>query len=334
MKKLINIFNNKVILVTGGTGSFGNAFVEKTLKISKPKKLIVFSRDELKQFEMSKKYSSPNLRFFLGDVRDYNRLLQAFRGVDIVVHAAALKQVNTAEYNPEEFVKTNVNGAQNVINAAIQTNVAKVIALSTDKASNPINLYGVTKLCSDKLFVAANSLSGLNGTKFSIARYGNVSGSRGSVLPFFKNLLNNKSSFLPITDKRMTRFWISLDTAYNFVCMCLNNMNGGEIFIPKLPSIKILDLANALNKDIKKKIIGVQPGEKLHETMFTEMDAPNIIEFKDYFTIVPNISFFKKKNNFYINKNGEKGKKINKERSYSSKDNIFLQERELKEFIS
>ena len=231
MVKFTNIFNNKVILVTGGTGSFGNAFLEKTLRLSKPKKLIVFSRDELKQFEMSKKYKSPKLRFFLGDVRDHNRLLQAFRGVDIVVHAAALKQVNAAEYNPEEYIKTNVNGAQNVINAAIQSKVSKVLALSTDKASNPINLYGVTKLCSDKLFVAANSLSGPNGTKFSIARYGNVSGSRGSVLPLFKKLLKEKSSFLPITDKKMTRFWISLDEAYHFVCMCIKNMNGGEIFI-------------------------------------------------------------------------------------------------------
>jgi UDP-N-acetylglucosamine 4,6-dehydratase len=283
---------------------------------------------------MAKIFKHPSLRFFLGDVRDQGRLAQAFKGVDYVIHAAALKQVNAAEYNPEEYIKTNVYGAQNIINAAIQSKVLKVIALSTDKASNPINLYGVTKLCADKLFVAGNSLSGLNGTRFSIARYGNVSGSRGSVLPYFKRLLGDKKKYLPITDIRMTRFWITLDKAYDFVCKSIFNMNGGEIFIPKLPSIKIIDLANVLDNKIEKKIIGIQPGEKLHETMFTETDCPNVIEYKDYYIISPSIIFFKKKNNFYKNQSGEKGKILKKIQSYSSNNNNFLSNQELKKIIN
>jgi UDP-N-acetylglucosamine 4,6-dehydratase len=292
------MFNNKVILITGGTGSFGNSFVNNVLKRSNPKKVIIFSRDEFKQYEMAKTFNHKCIRFFLGDVRDYERLKQATRGVDVIIHAAALKHVNSAEYNPEEYVKTNVYGAQNIINAAINNNVQKVISLSTDKASNPINLYGVTKLCADKLMVAANNLSKIKGTKFSVVRYGNVSGSRGSVLPFFKKLVEQKKSFLPITDLNMTRFWITLDQAYNFVCNSILNMKGGEIFVPKLPSIRIIDLANAINKKINKKIVGLQPGEKIHETMFTESDCENIIEYKDYFIIVPSIVFFN--SNFFI----------------------------------
>ena len=328
------MFNNKVILITGGTGSFGNSFVNNVLKKSNPKKVIIFSRDEFKQYEMAKIFNHKSIRFFLGDVRDYERLKQATRGVDVIIHAAALKHVNSAEYNPEEYVKTNVYGAQNIINAAINNNVQKVISLSTDKASNPINLYGVTKLCADKLMVAANNLSKIKGTKFSVVRYGNVSGSRGSVLPFFKKLVEQKKSFLPITDLNMTRFWITLDQAYNFVCNSILNMKGGEIFIPKLPSIRIIDLADAINKKINKKIIGLQPGEKIHETMFTENDCENIIEYKSYFIIVPSIVFFNSNINYFKNSAGEKGVKIKNKRDYSSGNNIFLSKKEIDKIIN
>jgi UDP-N-acetylglucosamine 4,6-dehydratase len=328
------MFNNKVILITGGTGSFGNSFVNNVLKKSNPKKVIIFSRDEFKQYEMAKIFNHKSIRFFLGDVRDYERLKQATRGVDVIIHAAALKHVNSAEYNPEEYVKTNVYGAQNIINAAINNNVQKVISLSTDKASNPINLYGVTKLCADKLMVAANNLSKIKGTKFSVVRYGNVSGSRGSVLPFFKKLVEQKKSFLPITDLNMTRFWITLDQAYNFVCNSILNMKGGEIFIPKLPSIRIIDLADAINKKINKKIIGLQPGEKIHETMFTENDCENIIEYKSYFIIVPSIVFFNSNINYFKNSAGEKGVKIKNKRDYSSGSNIFLSKKEIDKIIN
>jgi UDP-N-acetylglucosamine 4,6-dehydratase len=328
------MFDNKVILITGGTGSFGNSFISNALKSSNPKKIIIFSRDEFKQYEMAKKINHKCIRYFLGDVRDYERLKQATRGVDIIIHAAALKHVNSAEYNPEEYVKTNIYGAQNVINAAINNNVQKVIALSTDKASNPINLYGVTKLCSDKLMVAANNLSKINGTKFSVVRYGNVSGSRGSVLPFFKKLVDENKPFLPITDLNMTRFWITLDQAYNFVCNSILNMKGGEIFIPKLPSIKIIDLANAINKKIKKKIVGLQPGEKIHETMFTENDCENIIEYKNYFIIVPSIVFFNSSINYFKNNLGEKGVKIKNKKDYSSGNNFFLSPKDIGKIIN
>ena len=328
------MFDNKVILITGGTGSFGNSFISNALKSSNPKKIIIFSRDEFKQYEMAKKINHKCIRFFLGDVRDYERLKQATRGVDIIIHAAALKHVNSAEYNPEEYVKTNIYGAQNIINAAINNNVQKVIALSTDKASNPINLYGVTKLCSDKLMVAANNLSKIKGTKFSVVRYGNVSGSRGSVLPFFKKLVDENKPFLPITDLNMTRFWITLDQAYNFVCNSILNMKGGEIFIPKLPSIKIIDLANAINKKIKKKIVGLQPGEKIHETMFTENDCENIIEYKNYFIIVPSIVFFNSSINYFKNNLGEKGVKIKNKKDYSSGNNFFLSQKDIGKIIN
>jgi UDP-N-acetylglucosamine 4,6-dehydratase len=328
------MFDNKVILITGGTGSFGNSFVRNVLKSSNPKKIIIFSRDEFKQYEMAKKFSHKSIRFFLGDVRDYERLKQATRGVDIVIHAAALKHVNSAEYNPEEYVKTNVYGAQNIINASINNNVQKVVALSTDKASNPVNLYGVTKLCSDKLMVAANNLSKIKGTKFSVVRYGNVSGSRGSVLPFFKKLVEEKKSFIPITDLNMTRFWITLDQAYNFVSNSILNMKGGEIFIPKLPSVRIIDLANSINKKIKKKIVGLRPGEKIHETMFTENDCENIIEYKSYFIIVPSIVFFNSNINYFKNNLGEKGFKIKNKKDYSSRDNIFLNKKEITKIIN
>ena len=282
------MLNDKVVLITGGTGSFGKAFIAAVLKKYKPRKLIVYSRDELKQFEMRRLFdekSYPALRYFIGDVRDRERLYRAFDGVDVVIHAAALKQVPAAEYNPMEAIKTNVWGASNVIDAAIDRNVKQVIALSTDKAVNPVNLYGATKLCSDKLFVAANNYAGSHGTVFSVVRYGNVVGSRGSVIPFFLDA--RKSGVLPITDKRMTRFWITLDQAVAFVLRSFEMMEGGEIFVPKIPSMNIMDLAKAIAPDCKSRIVGIRPGEKLHEVMVTEDDARDTLDYPDRYVILP-----------------------------------------------
>jgi UDP-N-acetylglucosamine 4,6-dehydratase len=280
------LLTDKVVLITGGTGSFGKQFVETVLREDKPRKLIIFSRDELKQFDMRQTFSDqqyPCMRYFIGDVRDKDRLYRAMDGVDIVIHAAALKQVPTAEYNPIEVIKTNVLGGANLIDAAIDRNVQKVIALSTDKAANPINLYGATKLCSDKLFVAANGYSGRHGTRFSVVRYGNVMGSRGSVIPFFQKM--RASGTLPVTDTKMTRFWITLEQAVKFVLMCLERMHGGEIFVPKIPSMNIVDLARAIAPECRLDVIGVRPGEKLHETMVPEDDARNTVEYDDCFVI-------------------------------------------------
>jgi UDP-N-acetylglucosamine 4,6-dehydratase len=282
------MLNEKVILITGGTGSLGKKLVQVITKEYKPKKLIVFSRDELKQFEMSQRWGTkkfPFMRYFLGDVRDKERLMMAFDGVDYIIHTAALKQVPAAEYNPTEFIKTNVIGAMNVIDAAIYNDVKKVIALSTDKACNPINLYGASKLCSDKLFVAANVFSGSDGTVFSVVRYGNVLGSRGSVVPFFKE--RAKTGVLPITDQRMTRFWITLDQAAHFVLKSLELSKGEEIFVPKIPSMKITDLAAAIAPECKQQIVGVRPGEKIHETLISEEEARNTLEYKECFLIKP-----------------------------------------------
>lgn len=290
------MFNDKVILVTGGTGSFGKAFIASVLKKYKPRKLIVYSRDELKQFEMSRLFDQkahPSIRYFIGDVRDRERLYRAFDGVDVVVHAAALKQVPTAEYNPMEAIKTNVLGASNVIDAAIDRNVKRVVALSTDKAVNPVNLYGATKLCSDKLFVAANNYSGAHGTMFSVVRYGNVVGSRGSVIPFFQKA--KKTGVLPITDKRMTRFWITLDQAVAFVHRSFEMMQGGEIFVPKIPSMNILDLAKAVAPECKTQLVGIRPGEKLHEVMVTEDDARDTLDYPDRYVILPAAPEWKEK---------------------------------------
>lgn len=290
--------NNLSILVTGGTGSFGRRFVETVLKQYKPKRLIIFSRDEMKQYEMRQKFSDldfPCLRYFLGDVRDRERLERALHGVDVVVHAAALKQVPAAEYNPFEFVKTNVLGAQNLINAAIDQRVKKVIALSTDKAANPINLYGATKLCSDKLFVAGNAYSGDVDTRFSVVRYGNVFGSRASVVPFFKEL-GAKGLPIPITDDRMTRFWITLQQGVDFVLRCLDVMAGGEIFVPKIPSMKVTDLAEALAPDCRLEIVGIRPGEKLHETMVPVDDSRRALEFDDFFILQPDFKWWSAEN--------------------------------------
>ncbi|MCT4784098.1 MULTISPECIES: UDP-N-acetylglucosamine 4,6-dehydratase (inverting) [Exiguobacterium] len=280
------MFTNQTILVTGGTGSFGKKFIEAALKHN-VKKVIVFSRDELKQYEMAQEFTDPRVRFFIGDVRDKERLYRAFDGVDIVIHAAALKHVGACEYNPFEAVKTNIHGAQNIIEAAIDRGVKKVIALSTDKAASPINLYGATKLASDKLFVAGNSYAGDKDTRFAVVRYGNVVGSRGSVVPFFKKLKRDGATVIPVTDDRMTRFWITLDQGVQFVIDSLTRMNGGEIFIPKIPSMSILDLAEAIAPDCDIKIVGIRPGEKLHEAMITEDDARNTLEYDDYFVIQP-----------------------------------------------
>lgn len=290
------MLNNKTILITGGTGSLGKRLVHLIVRQFKPAKLIVLSRDELKQFEMSQMVSEkkyPCVRYFLGDVRDKDRLMRAFSGVDYIIHAAALKQVPAAEYNPTEFIKTNVYGAVNVIDAAIYNNVKKVIALSTDKACNPINLYGATKLCSDKLFVAANVYSGAHKTKFAVVRYGNVLGSRGSVVPFFKE--RSKTGSLPITDKNMTRFWITLDQAAHFVLMALAYCRGGEVFVPKIPSMKIVDLAKAVAPQCKQDVVGVRPGEKIHETLIGREEARHAREFKHCYIVRPDVSWDEKR---------------------------------------
>lgn len=286
----MSIFDNKSILVTGGTGSFGKAFVNKIISSSKPRRLIVYSRDELKQFDMAAQFSveaHPCMRYFIGDVRDRQRLIRAAADVDVIIHAAAMKQVVASEYNPTECIATNINGAQNVIDAAIENKVGKVVALSTDKAANPLNLYGATKLCSDKLFVAANNLSGSQGSRFSVVRYGNVAGSRGSVIPYFVSLHESGTNSLPITDREMTRFIITLDQGVNFVFCAIRNMFGGEIFVPKLPSVKIVDIVRAIDKHADYFITGIRPGEKLHEVMIPHDEMRNTIELEDYFIIKP-----------------------------------------------
>lgn len=274
----------KTVLITGGTGSFGKAFVKRVITDDEIRKLVVFSRDELKQFEMAEQINSPKLRYFLGDVRDYQRLLQATDGVDVIVHAAAMKQIPAAEYNPMEAIKTNVIGAENIVNAAIQNGISKVVALSTDKAANPANLYGATKLCSDKLMVAGNILAGSHGTKFACVRYGNVLGSRGSVIPFF--LERAKEGSIPITDERMTRFWLTIEDGVQFVLDSLERMHGGEIFVPKIPSFKVTDVAKVVCPGISTRVIGIRPGEKLHEIMITVDDSNYTYEFDDHYAIL------------------------------------------------
>lgn len=282
------MFNNKTILITGGTGSFGNTFVPMTLEKYNPKKVIIFSRDEMKQWDMAKKYiGDDRVRFFIGDVRDKERLYRALDGVDYVVHAAATKIVPTAEYNPFECVKTNINGAMNLIDACIDKGVKGVVALSTDKASSPINLYGATKLASDKLFVAGNSYSGEHGTKFSVVRYGNVMGSRGSVIPFFMSIKDK--GVLPITDDRMTRFMISLEDGVKLVWHAFEDMIGGEIYVKKIPSMKMIDLARVVAPEARQEVIGIRPGEKLHEQMISAEDAYYTYEYPEHFKILPTI---------------------------------------------
>ena len=286
-----NFSHQKTFLITGGTGSFGKELTRNLLNCHNVKKIIILSRDELKQYEMAQEFTSSKMRFFIGDVRDRERLITAFQGVDYVVHAAALKHVPIAEYNPLECIKTNIHGAENVIHAAIHSGVDKVVALSTDKAANPINLYGATKLASDKLFIAANNMVGDRPTRFSVVRYGNVVGSRGSVVPYFRNLILNGAQSLPITDPRMTRFWITLPQGVNFVINSFLRMKGGEIFVPRIPSSRITDLAKAIAPDLPLNIIGIRPGEKLHEIMCPADDAHLTLEFKNHFVIKPTIEF-------------------------------------------
>lgn len=314
------MFDNKSILITGGTGSFGKKYTETLLKRYKPKKIIIFSRDELKQFEMQQKYHDPCMRYFIGDVRDKYRLEEAMEGVDYVIHAAALKQVPAAEYNPTECIKTNITGAENVIRAALRNQVSKVIALSTDKAANPINLYGATKLASDKLFVAANNIAGNKPTRFSVVRYGNVIGSRGSVVPFFKKLIEEGASELPITHEDMTRFMITLQQGVDFVLKNFERMQGGEIFVPKIPSMNMVELAKAMAPDLPYKVIGIRPGEKMHEIMCPSDDSHLTIEFDDHFVIQPTIQFAFQAD-YSKNNIGESGKAVDMGFEYQSGTN-------------
>ena len=329
------MLNNTSILITGGTGSFGKHLIKTILKQHQPERIIVYSRDELKQFEMqnSKIFANEKvlIRYFIGDIRDFKRLKKAMEDVNIVVHAAALKQVPATEYNPFEAVKTNVIGAQNVIDAAFETNVQKVVALSSDKAAAPINLYGATKLTSDKLFIAANNYKGKRDIKYSVVRYGNVMGSRGSVIPFF--LKQKENGVLNITDNRMTRFNITLQQGVDFVLQCIERMWGGELFVPKIPSYRILDVAEAIAPECKQNIVGIRPGEKLHENMITQSDALNTIEYEDYYVIVPSIRIWSKKK--FINKsNISKGRPCEEGFSYNSNTNLhFLSVNELKKLI-
>ena len=324
------MFNSKSILITGGTGSFGNKFVELLQANYSPSRIIVFSRDELKQFEMQARFPQGNMRYFLGDVRDQTRLSQAMRGVDFVIHAAALKQVPAAEYNPMECIKTNIHGAENVITAALENEVQKVIALSTDKAANPANLYGATKLASDKLFVAANNITGGHATRFSVVRYGNVVGSRGSVVPYFKQMLAAGTKELPVTDSRMTRFWITLQQGVDFVVRNFARMHGGEIFVPKIPSMRILDLVESLAPGMHTRIIGIRPGEKLHEIMCPADDSHLTLAFDDHFVIRPTIRF-SVESDYSVNATGERGQPVESGFEYSSGSNShFLSVDELR----
>lgn len=327
------MFTDKSILITGGTGSFGHKYIATILERYRPRRLIVFSRDELKQFEMQQYFKERCMRYFLGDVRDRGRLNQAMHDVDYVIHAAALKQVPAAEYNPMECVKTNVHGAENVINAALANNVEKVIALSTDKAANPINLYGATKLASDKLFVAGNNIAGPRRTRFSVVRYGNVVGSRGSVVPFFQKKIEEGASELPITDELMTRFWITLQQGVDFVLKNFERMYGGEIFVPKIPSVRILDLAKAMAPDLPTTVVGIRPGEKLHEVMCPADDSHLTLEFEDHYVIKPTIKFHDENVDYAVNALGERGRPVSFQFEYQSGSNDwFLNIDEIRQF--
>lgn len=314
------MFDNKNILITGGTGSFGKKFTQLLLQKYSPNKIIIFSRDELKQYEMAQDFTNRCMRFFIGDVRDAKRVSKAMKDVDYVIHAAALKHVPIAEYNPMECIKTNINGAQNVIDAALDNGVKKIIALSTDKAANPVNLYGATKLASDKLFVAANNLVGTADIQFSVVRYGNVIGSRGSVVPYFEKLIKSGKTKLPVTDEKMTRFLITLEQGVNFVLKNFERMQGGEIFVPKIPSIKIVDLASYMAPKIEQEIVGIRPGEKLHEIMCPADDSHLTYEFADHFVISPTITFTQKRA-YDKNALAEVGKKVKQGFEYNSGNN-------------
>lgn len=327
------MFDGKSILITGGTGSFGKQYTKTILKKKRPKRLVIYSRDELKQFEMQQEFNAPAMRYFIGDVRDLPRLTQAMQGIDYVIHAAALKQVPAAEYNPMECIKTNIHGAENVIQASLANNVQKVIALSTDKAANPINLYGATKLASDKLFVAANNVAGGHPTRFAAVRYGNVVSSRGSVVPFFKKLIAEDAGSLPITHPDMTRFWITLQQGVDFVLKNFERMQGGEIFVPKIPSMRITDLAKSIAPGLPTHTIGIRPGEKLHEIMCPADDSHLTLEFKDHYVITPSITFTHKLD-FTTNGIGEQGKPVEQGFEYNSGSNPhFLTVDELREMM-
>ncbi|MFZ1906441.1 MAG: UDP-N-acetylglucosamine 4,6-dehydratase (inverting) [Steroidobacteraceae bacterium] len=318
------MFDGKSILITGGTGSFGTACVRTLLERFSPRRLVIYSRDELKQFEMAQQFTASCMRYFIGDVRDRDRLIQGMRGVDYVIHAAALKQVPAAEYNPMECVKTNIHGAENVIHAALVNDVERVVALSTDKAANPINLYGATKLVSDKLFTAANNLAGGRRTRFAVVRYGNVVGSRGSVVPFFRKQIESGCDHLPITDARMTRFWITLKQGVDFVLQSFARMHGGEIFVPKIPSVRIVELAEAMAPNLPQRIVGVRPGEKLHEVMCPADDAHLTLEFADCYVIQPAIRFISEAD-FSRNNLGEVGRPVDSGFEYhSGRNSRFL----------
>ena len=326
------MFNGKSILITGGTGSFGQKFVQTILERYTPSRLVIYSRDELKQYEMEQRFNQPMMRYFIGDVRDKDRLRQAMRNIDFVIHAAALKHVPAAEYNPMECIKTNINGAQNVIEAAIDNDVHRIIALSTDKAANPVNLYGATKLASDKLFVAANNIVGSRETRFSVVRYGNVIGSRGSVVPLFKKLISEGATELPITDERMTRFWITLQHGVDFVLKNFERMQGGEVFVPKIPSVRIVDLAESLAPGMQFKNVGIRPGEKLHEVMCPPDDSHLTLEFHDHYIIQPSIKLFGKVDYHHDKQTSEKGALVAEGFSYDSGTNTnFLSVEELLE---
>ena len=321
MKKGKEMFDNKVIFITGGTGSFGKKCVSMLLEKYKPAKIIIYSRDELKQFEMQQLFNQACMRYFIGDVRDKDRLNKAMEGVDYVIHAAALKQVPAAEYNPMECIKTNIHGAENVIDACLYNNVHKVIALSTDKAANPINLYGATKRVSDKLFIAANNTVGKRKTTFAVVRYGNVVGSRGSVIPYFEQLIKSGSSHLPITHEDMTRFLITLEQGVDFVFKSFQRMQGGELFVPKIPSIKMTDLAEMMAPHLEQKIVGIRPGEKLHEVMCPSDDSHLTLEFNDHYVIKPSIQFANE-HDFSTNALNEKSKPVEIGAAYSSETNL------------
>lgn len=330
---VLNMFNGKSILITGGTGSFGKRYVQTLLSKYQPQRIVVFSRDELKQFEMQQEYSAPSMRYFLGDVRDPQRLIQAMKGIDYVIHAAALKQVPAAEYNPMECIKTNIHGAENVIRAALECGVSKVIALSTDKAANPINLYGATKLASDKLFVAANNMAGGHRSVFSVVRYGNVVGSRGSVVPFFRKLVAEGAKELPITDVRMTRFWITLQQGVDFVLNNFQRMHGGEIFVPKIPSIRITDLATVIAPNLPHRVVGIRPGEKLHEIMCPADDSHLTLEFDDHYVLQPTIRFYNRDVDYALNGKNERGRPVEQDFEYHSGTNPhFLDVQGIRDF--
>jgi UDP-N-acetylglucosamine 4,6-dehydratase/5-epimerase len=327
------MFNDKSVLITGGTGSFGRKWVGNLLKHFKPRRVVVYSRDELKQYEMQQEFDQTPMRYFIGDVRDAERLCTAMKGIDYVIHAAALKQVPAAEYNPMECIKTNIHGAENVIQAALAMDVEKVIALSTDKAAQPINLYGATKLASDKLFIAANNMAGGHRTTFSVVRYGNVVGSRGSIVPLFDRLIAQGADHLPITDPRMTRFWITLQQGVDFVRKSFERMSGGEIFVPMIPSVRIPDLAAAMAPNLPTKVIGIRPGEKLHEIMCPTDDSHLTLRFHDHFVIKPTIKFYRKEVDYLTNQIGEKGEPVGDGFEYNSgRNDHFLDVAGIREF--